>query len=267
MLPDIRVLNELKALQLASADVAVGGMWVAEDDGVFNPRTAKLGARKILIASSTDAIKPLQTGANFQLADFMVNDLKASIRKILMADQLQPQDGPAMTATEVHVRVEMIRQLLGPIYGRLQAEYLRPLIERCFGIAYRAGILGEPPESLAGRDYSVRYVSPMARAQRLEEVTATQRLYETAGLIAKSRAVTWPSLIGSTMTRRLRSRQTAWAYRARSCSATPRCRPSWMRARRQLSRPSSSRWASRPSPCLPGTDPAGGSRMSERAPK
>ncbi|KAK6697490.1 hypothetical protein SNK04_014062 [Fusarium graminearum] len=155
-LPDIRVLNELKALQLASADVAVGGMWVAEDDGVFNPRTAKLGARKILIASSTDAIKPLQTGANFQLADFMVNDLKASIRKILMADQLQPQDGPAMTATEVHVRVEMIRQLLGPIYGRLQAEYLRPLIERCFGIAYRAGILGEPPESLAGRDYSVR---------------------------------------------------------------------------------------------------------------
>ncbi|KAK6697444.1 hypothetical protein SNK04_014016 [Fusarium graminearum] len=61
-LPDIRVLNELKALQLASADVAVGGMWVAEDDGVFNPRTAKLGARKILIASSTDAIKPLQTG-------------------------------------------------------------------------------------------------------------------------------------------------------------------------------------------------------------
>ncbi|KAK6697283.1 hypothetical protein SNK04_014201 [Fusarium graminearum] len=81
----------------------------------------------------------------------------------------------------------MIRQLLGPIYGRLQAEYLRPLIERCFGIAYRAGILGEPPESLAGRDYSVRYVSPMARAQRLEEVTATQRLYETAGLIAKSK--------------------------------------------------------------------------------
>jgi Bacteriophage head to tail connecting protein. len=186
-LPDIRVLNELKALQLASADVAVGGMWVAEDDGVFNPRTAKLGARKILIASSTDAIKPLQTGANFQLADFMVNDLKASIRKILMADQLQPQDGPAMTATEVHVRVEMIRQLLGPIYGRLQAEYLRPLIERCFGIAYRAGILGEPPESLAGRDYSVRYVSPMARAQRLEEVTATQRLYETAGLISQAK--------------------------------------------------------------------------------
>ena len=186
-LPDIRMLNELKALQLASADVAIGGMWIAEDDGVFNPRTAKLGPRKILIANSVESIKPLQTGANFQLADYLVTGAQASIRRVLMADQLQPQDGPRMTATEVHVRVEMIRQLLGPIYGRLQAEYLRPLIERCFGIAFRAGVLGDPPESLAGRYYSVRYVSPMARAQRLEEVTATQRLYESASLIAQAK--------------------------------------------------------------------------------
>jgi hypothetical protein len=95
----------------------------------------------------------------------------------MLADQLQPQDGPAMTATEVHVRVGLIRQLLGPIYGRLQAEYLQPLIERCFGIAFRAGVLGQPPDGL--QDYSVRYVSPLARAQRLEEVSAMDRL-ETA---------------------------------------------------------------------------------------
>jgi hypothetical protein len=68
----------------------------------------------------------------------MQDKLQAQIRKILMADQLQAQDGPAMTATEVHVRVNLIRQLLGPIYARLQAEYLQPLIERCFGLAYRA---------------------------------------------------------------------------------------------------------------------------------
>ncbi|HIE4291652.1 TPA: portal protein [Stenotrophomonas maltophilia] len=185
-LPDIRQLCELKAMNMAAADLAIGGMFVATDDGVFNPRTAKLGPRKILVASEVDNIKPLGTGSDFQLAEYMVADLKASIRKTLMADQLQPQDGPRMTATEVHVRVELIRQLLGPIYGRLQAEYLRPLIERCFGIAYRAGVLGDPPESLAGRDYSVRYVSPMARAQRLEEVTATQRLFEGAGMIAEA---------------------------------------------------------------------------------
>lgn len=77
-----------------------------------------------------------------------------------------------MTATEVHIRVGLIRQLLGPIYGRLQSEYLQPLVERCFGLAYRAGILGAAPESMRGRAFSVKFISPLARAQRLEEVSA-----------------------------------------------------------------------------------------------
>lgn len=89
-----------------------------------------------------------------------------------------------MTATEVHVRVQLIRQLLGPIYGRLQAEYLQPLIERCFGLAYRAGVLPEPPESLQGRDYTIRYISPLARAQRLEEVSAIDNYVASAAQLA-----------------------------------------------------------------------------------
>jgi len=91
-----------------------------------------------------------------------------------------------MTATEVHVRVNLIRQLLGPVYGRLQTEYLQPLIERCFGIAMRAGILGQPPASLANRPYTVRYLSPLARAQKLEEVTAIDQY--VAGCAAAAQA-------------------------------------------------------------------------------
>jgi len=183
-LPDMRMLNELKGMQLAAADIAIAGMWIAEDDGVLNPRTIKVGPRKVIVANSVDSMKPLSTGSDFQLSDVMITQLQAAIRKIFMADQLQPQDGPAMTATEVHVRVELIRQLLGPIYGRLQAEYLRPMVTRCFGIAYRANVLGAAPDSLADRDYTVRYVSPLARAQRLEEVTAIERLFASLGAVA-----------------------------------------------------------------------------------
>lgn len=92
----------------------------------------------------------------------------------MLADQLQPQDGPTMTATEVNMRQQLIRQLLGPIYGRMQAEYLQPLVTRCFGIAFRAGILAEPPEELGDKYASVKYISPLARAQKFEEVTAIQ---------------------------------------------------------------------------------------------
>lgn len=48
----------------------------------------------------------------------------------------------------------------------------RPLVERCFGIAFRAGIFSEAPESLQQKYISIKYVSPMARAQKFDEVTA-----------------------------------------------------------------------------------------------
>lgn len=183
-LPDARTLNELCKMDLAAGDLAIAGMWIAEDDGVLNPRSVKVGPRKIIVANSVDSMKPLKSGSDFNYAESKIARLQASIRKILMADQLQAQDGPAMTATEVHVRVALIRQLLGPVYGRLQAEYLQPMITRCFGIAYRAGVLGQAPESLAGRNYSIRYISPLARSQKLEEVTAIDQFVEGAAAAA-----------------------------------------------------------------------------------
>jgi len=151
-------------------------MWVATDDGVLNPRTIKVGPRQIVVASSVDSIKQLSAGGDWQLADSRIAQYVATIRRILMADQLQPQDGPAMTATEVHVRVNMIRQLLGPVYGRLQAEWLAPMVERVFGILYRAGVLGEAPAALGGRGLRVRYNNPLSRAQRMDDVGAIERL-------------------------------------------------------------------------------------------
>ena len=180
-LPDVKQLNRLIYLEDMNADLAISGMWIAEDDGVLNPRTVKIGPRKIIVANSVDSMKPLQSGANFELSFTKKEQLQAQIRKILMADQLQPQDGPAMTATEVHERVRLIRQLLGPVYGRLQAEYLQPLIERCFGLAFRAGVFNPPPESLTDRNFHVTYISPMAKSQKLEEVSAIQQTLLSAG--------------------------------------------------------------------------------------
>ncbi|PRG76132.1 phage tail protein [Burkholderia multivorans] len=184
-LPDIRTLNDIVKLEYANLDLAVSGMWIAEDDGVLNPRTVKVGPRKVIVANSVDSMKPLQPSSNFQLAETRIEKLQGQIRKTLMADQLQPQDGPAMTATEVHVRVDLIRQLLGPIYGRLQAEYLQPLIARCFGLAYRAGVFPAPPPSLGGQNFAVQYQSPLARAQKLEEVSAIERLMGDVTVIAQ----------------------------------------------------------------------------------
>lgn len=182
-LGSIRSVNDIKALEYTALDLAISGMWIAEDDGVLNPRSVKVGPRKIIVANSVDSMKSLTSGADFNVAFTSEERLQASIRKTMMADQLPPADGPAKTAYEYSVRVQMIRQLLGPMYGRLQAEYLTPLITRCFGISYRAGALGVAPESL--RDYSVKYENSLARAQKMEEVNAVDQYVAGAVSVAQ----------------------------------------------------------------------------------
>lgn len=187
-LPDMKMLNTLEFDELANADIAIAGMWIAEDDGVLNPRTVKVGPRKIITANSVDSMKRLEAGGDWQLAEYIYNKKVAQIRKVFMADQLEPQDAPGdKTAYEVYVRVALLRQLLGPTYGRLQAEYLKLLLDRCSGIAMRAGAFTSPPESLADRTLDVQYLSPLARAQSMEEVAAMDQ-HETV-LLNESEAV------------------------------------------------------------------------------
>ena len=179
-LPDLKSIDEIKRMELSSLDLAIAGMWIAKDDGVLNTASIKVGPRKVIVANSTDSMKPLVSGVNFDVAFSSEERLEASVRKLMMADQLQPQSDQTKTAYEISVRVGMIRKLMGPLYGRMQSEWLKVMVERCFGIAYPDGVFGEPPKSLLNRNFSVRYTSPLARAQKMQDVNAIEPIYRQA---------------------------------------------------------------------------------------
>lgn len=186
-LPTIKTLNKLVECVLGSADMSVAGMWGAVDDGVLNPKTVTVGPRRIITVASKDSLFPLMPGSDFQVAQWMIGDMQKSIRQLLMSDQLQPVDGPTMTATEVHARVGIVRQMLGPNYERMQSEFLRPLVNRCFGLAWRAGIFPEPPKTLLNKRTQLVYLSPLARAQQMEEVQAMERYEASLFQVAQAR--------------------------------------------------------------------------------
>lgn len=187
-LPDVRTLNEMVKWDLMGTETVLAPPMLAIDDGVLNPRNIKMGPRKIIVANDKDSLSPLLTGAQPDVAELKLARLQAGIRKILMADQLPPVEGQTKTAYEWSVRVAMLRQMLGPMFGRFQAEFLTPLVVRTFGIAWRANIksgfqlIGKPPESLLDRNFTVRYMSPLARAQREEEVASMDRFEMDLGL-------------------------------------------------------------------------------------
>lgn len=177
-LPDIKTLNKAVEIGLKAWAKAIDPPLLVQDDGVIGKVRMTPGG--ITVVRSDAAIKPLQIGSNWQITDLKENQLRTAIRQAYYSDQLQLQDGPQMTATEVQVRYELMQRLLGPTLGRFQSEFLNPLIERVFGIMFRANAFLVAPEAIEGQSINIEYVGPLARSQRMEEATAVERLYQLA---------------------------------------------------------------------------------------
>jgi len=177
-LPDIKTLNKAVEIGLKAWAKAIDPPLLVTDDGVIG--RVRMTPGGITVVRSDTAIKPLQIGSNWQITDLKENQLRTAIRQAYYSDQLQLQEGPQMTATEVQVRYELMQRLLGPTLGRFQTEFLNPLIERVFGIMMRADALMPRPSEMEGMDMDIEYVGPLARSQRMEEAIAVERLYQLA---------------------------------------------------------------------------------------
>lgn len=87
--------------------------------------------------------------------------------------------------------------MLAPYLARLQSELLEPLVQRTFGVLYRAGALPRYTGSALHPEVPrVRLVSPLAQAQRLSEAARHLRLLDgVAGLgVERDALVDTPSL-------------------------------------------------------------------------
>ena len=177
-LPDIKTLNKAVEIGLKAWAKSIDPPLLVTDDGVIG--RVRMTPGGITVVRSDTAIKPLQIGSNWQITDLKENQLRTAIRQAYYSDQLQLQEGPQMTATEVQVRYELMQRLLGPTLGRFQTEFLNPLIERVFGIMLRSDALTPRPSEMEGMDMDIEYVGPLARSQRMEEAIAVERLYQLA---------------------------------------------------------------------------------------
>jgi len=78
--------------------------------------------------------------------------------------------------------------MLGSTFGRIQKEMLDPTVIRTYRILERNGRYPPPPQTLAqsGARLDIKYIGPLARAQRAGEADSIQRGYEFAAFVAQS---------------------------------------------------------------------------------
>ncbi len=184
VLPSIKVLNEEKRIMLTQGHRALNPVLLAYDDGALDAFSLKPGSlnKGGMNKDGRKLVDVLPSG-NIAIGDKMMEYEKAIIDDAFLITLFQIMvDSPQMTATEVLERAREKGMLLAPTAGRLQNEFLGPLITRELDLLQQQNLLPEMPDALAqaGGIYVVEYDSPMSRMQRAEKAAGFMRALGTA---------------------------------------------------------------------------------------
>ena len=176
---DIRTINEAKRMELAAYEKAIDPPLLASATGVISDVHLESGG--LTFVRDMNALAPLMQATQWQATQIKSEELRNNILSIFLIDQLSfgPQKTNT-TATEMELRYAMMNRVLGPTSGRLQQEFLNPLIERVFGIMYRTGQFEAAPDTVGSDNVTVEYQGPLARNQRYEDAQAIERLFGVA---------------------------------------------------------------------------------------
>ena len=184
-LPDVKVLNKMVEVGMKAAQKQVDPPLLVPDDSMLMPIRMSPGSINYYRSGTRDRIETLNIGANNPLGLNMEQQRREAISQTFHVDQLLITENRNMTATEVVQRNEEKMRILGPVLGRLQSELLQPMIIRIFNIMLRNKLLPDAPEILLNQEIDVEYVSPMAQAQRGQELSSIVRGLELFGQIGQ----------------------------------------------------------------------------------
>lgn len=173
-LPDIKTLNKTLELLLKNASLAIAGVYTAADDGVLNPNTVKIIPGAIIPVARNggpqgESLKALPRAGDFNVSQIIMNDLRMSIKRILLDESLPPDNMSARSATEVVERMKELSQNLGSAFGRLINETMIPLVTKILRVMDERGLI-DLPLKVNGLEIKVSAVAPLAMAQSMEDV-------------------------------------------------------------------------------------------------
>ena len=180
-LPDVKMLNTMSKTTIKAAQKQIDPPLMVPDDGFVLPVRTIPGGLNFYRSGTRERIEPLNIGANNPLGLQMEEQRRKAIRENFFVDQLMMVQGQNMTATEVMQRTEEKMRLLGPVLGRLQSEFLQPLITRCFNLLIKNNKFAQPPETIGDQEIEIEYVSPLAKAQKTQELSSIMRGIEIFG--------------------------------------------------------------------------------------
>lgn len=177
LLPTILKLNTLSYYEDTSVGLNAAGVYTVADDGVMSPDNIRIVPFGMIPVDTNNtanpSIAPLQLGTNFNVTDVKIKENQAKINELMTAQSFgNIEETPVRTAYEMSVRENSMQQSSHSAFGRLQTEFLETLLARIVHVLSEAGKI--PPLRIDGKEVTIKFTSPSARIQDLEELQALQ---------------------------------------------------------------------------------------------
>ena len=166
VLGDVKMLQEMAKTQIQELHMGLRPPMKVPTN--YDKRLALIPGGYNEGPKEADSIKPLyQVSPNTAAVSQKITEVRDMIRDGFFNELfLMLRNRPDMTATEVLERQQEKMILLGPLLGRLTADFLNPNTERSFAILNRAGLMPPPPQEIEGMELRVEYLSPLAQSQK-----------------------------------------------------------------------------------------------------
>jgi len=187
-LADMKTLNDMDGTIIQGAKVAVKPPLVIPHDGYVLPITQKAGGLNYKLSGvNGEKIETLSNGGNIPVGMDFTADRRRRVEQAFYVDLFKrftydPND-PTKTATEINMINNQNMLLLGPSIGNILTDLLSPCMIRVYMIAGRAGKLPPLPEKLKGKEFTVKFTSQLARAQKMAELNGINNTMNMASAI------------------------------------------------------------------------------------
>lgn len=195
-LADTKTLNAFTEFQLRSAALDAAGVYTVASDGVINVNNIDIRPNTFIPVERNGgengpSIQKLDTGGNYQLQEFLANQLIDQIRKTMLDNKLPAETPQPKTAFEIAERIKEFQTDIGAAYPRGMREFAFKVMRRGISILQSKGIVELPQGFNIDNIFTkIRIVSPIAQLQRFEDLQKAMQSYEMARSIDPAIAAT-----------------------------------------------------------------------------
>jgi len=185
---DVLTLNQMEELVLAAGEKVLDPTLMTTRKGVFGDIDLSAGGT-VVVQDIEKSMKAFESKARFDVSVLQKSDLIRSIQETYFVDELKLKDSPAMTAAEVHARVQLMQRLIGPTFGRLKTHFMDPAVTRQFMINFRYKKFPPPPPIVAeamNSNLKIDYLGTLAKSQKMEASASIDRWIGTTVALSEA---------------------------------------------------------------------------------